>query len=124
MKKIFFLLACVAVASNMSIAYATTNSTVNPSDSLNISEIAAMSDSLSLLYPELEGMSLEEFMSLEINSSNPSELSLESTTEDDNKHPIYIDGNSPWCDEIIPSEPHRSVIEKAYLAVRHWWRTL
>lgn len=123
MKKIFFLLACVAVASNMSIANATTNSTVNPSDSLNISEIAAMSDSLSLLYPELEGMSLEEFMSLEINSSNPSELSLESS-RDDLHYPTDIDGNSPWCDEVIPTEPYRNVFQKAYLAVRHWWRTL
>ena len=124
MKKIFFLLACVAVASNMSIAYATTNSTINPSDSLNISEIAALSDSLSLLYPELEGMSLEEFMSLEINSSNPSEIYYESTKVDDDNHPTDITADSPWCDEVIPSEPHRSVIEKAYLAVRHWWRTL
>jgi len=126
MKKIFFLLACVAVASNMSIAYATTNSTVNPSDSLNISEIAAMSDSLSLLYPELEGMSLEEFMSLEINSSNPSEIYYESTSTDDNDSCNHTDitADSPWCDEVIPSEPHRSVIKKAYLAVRHWWRTL
>jgi len=101
----------------MNIANATTNTTVNTSNS------SALTDTLSLVNPELEGMSLEDFMSLEVNSSNPSEIYYESTMEDLH-YPTDIDGNSPWCDEVIPTEPYRNVFQKAYLAVRHWWRTI